>query len=119
MPPELLPTVTLALAVQLVISLTVTLKLPPLRLVITEVVAPLLQSYDGLVPLLTVTVAVPLLWLQLAAVEVIFKTRPLLAAMLTLAIDSQPLLSSTVMPNVPEARFEIDEVEPPLLQLYV
>ena len=67
--------------------------------------------------LLTVTDAVPLLWLQLAGVEVIFNTNPLLAATVTLAIDSQPLLSCTVTLKLPEERFEIEAAVPLLLQL--
>jgi len=72
----------------------------------------------GLLGLVTVTDAAPLLRPQVVEVDEAFKTTPLDAVTVMLAIEAQLFASLTVTVYTPEARFEIDGLVDEVLQIY-
>jgi len=118
--PVDVPTVTLAEAVQLAPLVTVTVYVPAVRpLIVAVVPCPPLHTYVGLLGLLTVTVAEPLLPPHDVVTDDVLSDGALDAATDTLAVAEHPLLL-TVTVYVPDATLLMLAVVPaPPLQLYV
>lgn len=113
-----LPTTALAVAEQPPVPVTVTVYVPPVRLLAVAPVAPLLQVYAVAVPDVTVTVALPLALEQVALVAVADTTKPPDEPTTVLAVAVQLLVEVTVTVYVPAASELIVCVLAPLLQLY-